>query len=344
MAILPKIISSILLLAGLVPAQPSPTGEPETPDRPRRGERRERRQRDRDFAQRYRASSADEQEKLRNERLIERTARMYELSEDQKQLVRTEIESMQMQRRTTMGPDAAEYDKLRAQMFDFWTQRAVAEEQGGSRENNRESVRRMRRDPEFAKLRDRLEEFERKYPIDWEASAKRIESLLPPEQAARGRQRREARQERWESRRAERDARRAAQRQENAATAGPESARSPSAAQAPAVSPANVAVLNPPPANVHPWEKYVRDYIKEHAFSEAQATSAMAILKDTRTRAGQIETTLAPRLEEARKISDPAARKAREEELNRPIEQLFEELKARMAGLLTVEQRKLAGS
>lgn len=290
----------------------------------------------------FRNATPEQRRQMQVDRMIDRAARTYDLDDSQKPLVRTEIENIQRERRQAMGPDAEEYDKLREQMSRYW--RPASNENGEpvSRDELRERRRRMMDDPEFRKVRDRLRELDRKYPVNWEDAMKRVETLLPPEQAQKGRKRieerearREERAQRWRARAELRKARRG-EVDPNAAAAGNSVSTLPTKVE----SPSSAAPPVQPPATVlHPWEIYVREFIAQHQLTAAQQAAAMAVLKDVRFRAAQTELSLREKTAQAEEMSDPTARAARLAQLREPTELLFLELKNRLDGLLTASQR-----
>lgn len=310
----------------------------------------------RERQERYRSASPEERRQLRMERWVEMSARLYELSEEQKGTVRKEIEAMDAERRAAMGAEADEYDRLRDQMFELWARRAEDTSQRDEGERpNRDERRRMREDPEFQKLRERMEELDAKYPFDMDAARRRIEKLLPEEQVKKANTRWEERRAEWQQRREGRDGprdERRRERRDRPAAGGPLAARPapppPDRAGQPAEKSDRAAaeadrrtaetVPPPPPKPLHPWEKYVREFIARYELTEAQAATAHSILKDMMNRAAQIEAANASKIAEAEKIVDRTAREARLRELNKPIEQTFEDLKLRLGALLTADQ------
>ncbi len=341
-------------------------------DRGDRSERRERREGRRggregrdggDGWQRYRNATPEERQKMRTDRMIEMAARTYDLTDEQKTVVRTEMDKMREERRAQMGPMADRYDQLREQMMEYWTSR---------RDENGDGDRRsLRSDPEFQKLRSEMQEIERKFPFDWQASVQRIESLLPPEQAAKGRARFEERRQRWQERREDRESR-LQERMLDTISESEKAAAEGRAADAvkalkkaereldrrglsdavrqelsnriqlalQQIEPAaSVESNNATPAAEHAWEKFVREFGDRYALSATQQSSAAAILKDVRSRASQIEISNAAKIVAATELTDAKERDAKLKELNAPIEKLFDELKIRLDGLLTAEQR-----
>jgi len=288
---------------------------------------------------------------MRIDRFTRMAVRTYELDEIQTPMVRNEIESIQVERRAAMGPDALEYDRLRNEMTKFWSDRA---RQGGD-DNPRQHWREVRRDPKFRELRDQMRKLNEKYPFDWEASMQRIERLLPEEQAKKGRERREKQRQRWQQRRDGRNSRRDSNRSRGAGdNPSPDAARGNLPAQQPLTKsdvtkpsrdrPSKTKENAPPaqPATLGPWEKYVRDFIPRHGLTPAQEAAALSILKELQTRAAHFRKANAARIAEAERIADAKARQKRLDDLNKPLDRLFEELKERLGGLLTATQRDAA--
>lgn len=311
----------------------------------REARRNERRQR----WERYNNATPVERSQMRVDRMVDMTSRMYELDEVQKVMVRQEIMQVQAERRAAMGPDADELDKLREQMTEFWRTQRDAESAEGASRSGRDRARALRNNPEFRQLREKMRAIENKYPMDWEAAAQRVEALLPPEQAERGRARRAERESRWrdrrggEGRRGNRSERRAGQN-EGSVVAGDSVNQNRSDQDARVAARAAGAeapvVESSKPAPVHPWEVYTHEFIKRHQLAPTQANAALAILQDSRQRGARIEASIAAELAEAEKIADSVGRQKRLAELRAPIDRLFDDLKGRLSGLLTAEQRK----
>jgi len=303
---------------------------------------------------------------MRADRLVEMAGRTYELTDEQRTLVKGEIEKMGEERKALMGADYDRYQQLREQMFSYWRDRSANEGEG------RPDWRAMRNNPEFQKLREELRSLEQKYPLDWDASMRRVESLLPPEQAAKGREAFESRRTRWQGRRERREAEarevvqeaisesekalaegkrekarealdRAARRAERGGMSdevrGELQNRVTETRQRLGIDAPEVRV-----AEEHAWEKEAREFAAKHDFSPVQQSAVQAILKDVRSRAAQIEVANAPQIAAAEQITDVKEREAKQKELKAPIEELHAELKVRLDRLLTAEQRKKAGS
>ncbi len=290
-------------------------------ERPRReGERR------RNWDQ-FQSATPDERRQMRLDQMVQQAARLYDLDDAQKEVVRSQIEMMQAERRAKMGAEADEYDQLRAKMFDHWRH---ARENAGERARDPKYWEEVRLDPQMQETRKRVRELEAKYPFNFDKQLKRIETLLPADQVAKGRERWDARNRGGDE--GGRDMRRRAERERRAR--GDQAARGDR-------SPATVAPGNPlPPPKVapppHPWEIHTRRFIEQYQLTESQSAAAMGVLKDMRQRADQVEQLTASRLAA---VSDSAGKKKLEDESKQQVESLFGELKQRLESLLTAAQR-----
>lgn len=316
-------ITILLALTSAAGAQPTEgLGAPTT--QPRRGARREMQRREQ--ASQPPLNIANEMDRRRYERILESAARTYNLDELQRAMVRKEMETMSAERRVAMGADAGEYDRLREELRKLQTPPEGGEQ---TPEARRARFREMRDSAEFRELRRKLSELDRKYPIDMESAIGRVEKLLPPEQAAAGRERRERRMTEFRERRGRR-------RGENA-TSQPALGASPEKREVAE----DVKAAAPPP--LHPWEKYVREFIARYELTDGQSNAALAMLKDVQGRAGQVEKLQADRTAAANAVRDAEARKKALAELNKPYDELFGELKRRLDSLLTAAQRAKSG-
>jgi len=307
-------------------------------------------------------ATPEEREERRTEGWVGMLTRAYELDEKQKDLVRNEIVKIRDEYRTSLGEDAEKMDRIREQMSKYWRER-LADREGEQPGNPME-------DPKFSKLRERIGELMREHPFNWRESVGRIEALLPPDQAAKGRERREqwmASQERFremgaawrdtqgmspEERREAMRARLEAFRQraqESGERGGDDEAGSDDGKRDVAdlvrqwmgdrrgEQPGGGPGRGAPPSR-HPWDVYTRQFVAEHKLDAAQTTAARSILKDCKERAGAVRRSQAEDREKARDIEDAKARVERVMELNEPIKDLFEELKTRLDALLTAKQ------
>jgi len=258
-------------------------------------------------------ASPEERRKMRLDWTMSMLTRTYDLAEDQQKEVRTEVEKMSKEYYDSLGDDAAEMEKLREGMSNFWRQRMEASENAEEDRNSRPWD-----NPEFQKLRDQMRVMSEKHPFDWEASVERVEKLLPAEQAAKGRKRREEwmkRREEWRK-----------QRRERRGQSGPGEGQE----------------ALPDTTTDDAWEAYTAEFLKKYKCDNAQVTSANAILKDIKDRAQIIRRSQEDVRNELRSVSDPQLRQRQNSTLDKPLQDLFAELKKRLTGLLTAKQFRQA--
>lgn len=108
----------------------------------------------------------------------------YNLDATQSGLVRSKVESIAAERRQQMGPLAIEHDTLAEEASEIWWRYREANEQADDSPNRAGS---FKDDPRYRQLRQRLIEIETQFPVDWDAAIDEVESVLPPQQASRGR-------------------------------------------------------------------------------------------------------------------------------------------------------------
>jgi hypothetical protein len=117
--------------------------------------------------------------------------------------------------------------------------------------------------------------------------------------------------------------------------------RPPPTASAPAAAPSPPL---PPAPPLDEWDKYVVSVAERYAFSDVQVTKARAILRDLRGRAHQYRLSHADDYAKAELLSEARLRGDRLKQLNAVMDALFAELKARLEGLPTMEQKQRADS
>lgn len=275
---------------------------------------------------RFQNATPEERRRQRLDQMVQQATRLYDLDDAQREVVRSQIEMMQAERKAKMGAEADEYDQLRTKMFDHWRS---ARENAGERVRDPKYWEEVRLDPQMQETRKRVRELEAKYPFNFDEQLQRIETLLPAEQVAKGRERWAARERRGDE--GGRDMRRRTERERR--SRGDQVARGDS-------TPATVAPGNPlPPPKVapppHPWEVHTRRFIEQYQLTESQSAAAMGVLKDMRQRAEQVEQLTASRVAA---VADAAGKKKLEDESMHQVESLFGELKQRLESLLTAAQ------
>ena len=87
------------------------------------------------------------------------------------------------------------------------------------------------------------------------------------------------------------------------------------------------------------WTLYVRQFIAERNLDDAQQQQAWSILKELRGRRQEYLTSHKADYEAAGRPNDPKQRTADLQALHKPVNDMFEELKARLTNVLTEAQR-----
>jgi hypothetical protein len=129
---------------------------------------------------------------------------------------------------------------------------------------------------------------------------------------------------------------------EVAGTAGPQDEAPPSGRGAVTVNPSFVPLDR--------WQNYTRRFIVRHRLDEGQKTSAMAILKEVRDRASAYRRSHEndfQRLHEAIRKAQGDAKTGLQDELaqlERPLQELYDEFSGRLDQILTEAQRRAADS
>jgi hypothetical protein len=248
---------------------------------------------------RLRIVPPEQRDQAFKDRIVELAARNYQLDDLQKSLVRAEIDRLHAERVASMGAEALEYDALRKEMNELWV--SLARDQAGLPRNRRAHLREMRQNERFREVNERLRVLDAKYPFNWNTAMERVESALPPEVVAQGRERREKRR--------------------NFRTVTRAPASQPAAAE-PVKSGEATAEQEPTAATVslHEWEIYTRQFVTDYALTTAQENAALSILKDVMDRAGQMEMAHPDRVDATHR-------------------ELFDELRKRLDALLTAVQR-----
>ncbi|MFO0972735.1 MAG: hypothetical protein U1A27_04745 [Phycisphaerae bacterium] len=91
------------------------------------------------------------------------------------------------------------------------------------------------------------------------------------------------------------------------------------------------------------WDRHVDGIAQRYKFDDGQKAKAQAILKDLRTRAEQYRRSRGDEFERVKKIEAVTVREQELKALNKPLDELFAELKERLDELPTQAQREAAG-
>jgi len=97
----------------------------------------------------------------------------------------------------------------------------------------------------------------------------------------------------------------------------------------------------PPPRE---WTAFVDGVISRLGLDENQTFAARGVAKESVKRADAILAGIKPDIDDANKLADAEFRAAVLAELNRPLDELFNEMKLRVYNLATAEQRERATS
>jgi hypothetical protein len=92
------------------------------------------------------------------------------------------------------------------------------------------------------------------------------------------------------------------------------------------------------------WGKYVEDFITRYKLDAKQAEQSRQILGELRRRADEYRQARKPDYQAVEVIKDLPLRNEEITRLDKPIQEMFDELKARVANIPTDEQRKLAAA
>jgi hypothetical protein len=105
----------------------------------------------------------------------------------------------------------------------------------------------------------------------------------------------------------------------------------------------------PPPARVPPraatseplddWTRYVQQFVTTNGLNDMQQKLAWSILKELKARAQEYQISHRAEYEELSRMQDKAGQSQRLLVLNKPVRDMFDELKGRLSGLLTEAQR-----
>ena len=287
-------------------AQDSPNRRGERPDASSSEQDRQQRPgRWREAIRRMEGATPQERQSLRLDWQVGMMTRSYELTEDQQKTVRAELEKAAQEYRKAMGPERVEeMEKLRKEIREFWRGRVRGGENAGP-----DRWRSLADDPKFAEMRERMSQLQADSPFDWRANIDRIEKLLPKEQVAAGRKRREERMSGWAGGARDFQGRRRAWQR---------------------------------PADEDAWSDFVSNFIARYNLDAAQASSASAVLKDVQERAARLRRTQKDSREKARALGDDRERRRQLGTLDEPIEALFSELKSRLDSIPTESQHRRA--
>lgn len=241
-------------------------------------------------------------------RFLWQLSRDYDLTDEQRERVREELAAMRAEQEAFSAPLQEERDALREEMRELFRAR---------RDGQEVDTERMR------EIGERMREMRGGAPLMNPANViERVESLLPPEQVERGRERLEER--RNEMLRGERqwgggawgfgdDPDRRREWQARRGAAGGDF-----------------------------WDRYTERFIEDHGLDASQQSSARSLLRDMKQQRDRYRENRREDFGAVRDISDREERTARQRELNEPLERMFTQLQERLRQIPTAAQREAA--
>jgi hypothetical protein len=251
----------------------------------------------------------------RTDHFADHIAQMYDLNDQERALVRAELAEIRTQRETSADPQEVERRRLGEEMRQLWEQRRRGEPVDEQR---------------MQQLRDQLRGAWSQSRAGWEQVMQQVESVIPPEKVAIGRERREQMRQRF------------AQRQQGGGP-GPgqgdprgrdRSRRDRSSRDRSSRDRGDAA------ADMRDdWQRYVDTFCNHFKLDAGQRASAQAILRECLERRDKIRQQSRDELMKVADISDAGERAAKMAELRKPIDDVFQELKDRLEQIPTTTQR-----
>lgn len=269
----------------------------------------------------YIQAGPDQRRDMRVNGIVRMLERTYDLDPAQTQTVTDEVRKMQREYYASLGDDAAELDKLETKMHDFWTKQSATSRPARGR--------RLMRDPEFRSISHRLWEIRLNHPFDFEQAVARVEALLPADQVAKGRERREQFRRRMDDFRRDR-AQTPNRRRRDADTPRPPAAQTETNAKP-------APIIEQPK---HPWEVYANEFATRHPLTAVQQAAARSIVKDLIARDTAYQASHAAELAAVARAEPGPDRDTQRKQHEAPTQDMFNELKSRLDDLLTTDQRK----
>lgn len=242
-----------------------------------------------------------------------RLVEAYEANEEQKAQIETIVSEEIERHRTQMGEAYTEVAGYREKIAERLQEHIEAIKTAKEAEEAGKPIERQLPDPDqdmvLLELDKKIREIDDQYPVDWSTIADRIEKTLPAGQAERGRLRlSDAMPHRFTPR----------QRQP-------------------------VRDTNPPGSH-DPWDQYVAEFTKRYSLDAGQASSAQSILGELKEKSERTRLALYKELEAAESDGERALAQTRLASFDDVRDQLFEELKDRLKGLLTQSQLSFGDS
>ncbi len=222
---------------------------------------------------------------------LDRIANAYELSDAQREQVQARLALLKTQQQAYGNEHAQELRELRAQLAD--QSRDRREGRAVDAQQTEQLATRMRALWQGAPLMNPANVLQR------------VESLLPADQVANGR-------ERWEQ-----------ARQQRIASLLDSFGRRRGLGQN---------------SDGNGWRRYVDTFCREFSLDDAQVASAMSILRDLESRRNDYRAAHEDEIDAADQLEDWRERHERLEQVLAPVDKLFEELKTRLDRIPTSTQ------
>ncbi len=269
------------------------------------------------WRERYVTSTRDERLRMRRARrtsMRQKILDAYGLTEAQRETCDRICAEFSANWRRGMGEQFDEVRALRRQQIDRLREYADAtrEFQRGA-PGASEALKQfpgVRDDPKLRIPREREQQIKRAHPYDWSGLADRIEDALPKEQAKLGRERLGARFPFTISRR-------------HGEKLAAESTGTEFDAR-----------------EIDRWGAYVRQFTDRYELTEGQANAVASILREVRTQDAQLTLRMGDEAERDEARGHQEAARRRREAFQLDLDDLFENFKARLDGLLTTVQRR----
>jgi len=249
----------------------------------------------------------------------ERIFEAYELSDAQREACDAVHQELIESWRRGMGERFDECQALRAQMMQHDRKRMdIARAAADGDKEAKAWIRNNHEDSTMVDLHRRVNQLTQENPFDWSELADRIEDILPPEQAKRGRTRLA-----WKY----------------PLTVSPVYGQS-LLSEAPANAGTDDKLNSRANGPVDAWDAYILAFKKRYQPSQAQQSAIESILKELRGRRTELARAAEIDIKSYKDGEFSETAKRRRELLQLDVEELFQALRTRLDGLLTTAQRE----
>lgn len=209
-------------------------------------------------------------------------------------------------------------------------------------------------------LRQTLENMRAKMPLNDERVEAELAKMLPAMQLEEGRQRLTEHRKQQQDRQTRKQSRQEIDSRGPMYTVRSEQRARPQVGQAASVAPAPAAPAAPRPVQpaekpapvearpleekvLSPWERYGEQFIAHYRMDPAQQETVRRIVTELMDRRGDYEAKHAADYEAMERITEPQRRAEEQAALDRPINEMFDELKRRLNEIPTTAQLETYG-